>query len=348
MQLSILIVSYNTREFTLACLQSVYEQTRGVEFEIIVVDNASNDGSAKAIETSFPQVRLIQLDKNVGFAAGNNLAAREATGDWLLLLNPDTVVLDRAIQKVYLFATEKSGVRSQEWVNAPANGWHLTGISSPKFITPYYNLIVGGRTFFADGSLNPTSCHGAPTLWSLLCMGVGISSVFRRSRLFDPESLGRWKRDSVREVDAITGCFLLINRKLWQRLGGFDESFFMYGEETDLCWRARKVGIKCVICPEAQLIHYGGKSEKTRADKMVRLFAAKVRLFEKHWRPGHIWFGIRMLELWAWSRMAALNTLRWFNPSLSEGYHTWREIWRRRNEYRNAQFSAIRQEVTHG
>jgi GT2 family glycosyltransferase len=294
-------------------------------------------------------VRLIQLDKNVGFAAGNNLAAREATSNWLLLLNPDTVILDGAIQKAYLFATEKSGDRSQYWRKAlPQQCRRPTGICSQKSEYPGQSLIVGGRTLFADGSLNPTSCHGVPTLWSLLCMGVGLSSLFRQSRVFDPESLGRWKRDSVREVDAVTGCFLLINREIWQHLGGFDESFFMYGEETDLCWRARKMGIKCVIYPDAQLIHYGGKSEKTRADKMVRLFAAKTRLFEKHWHPGHIWFGVRMLELWAWSRMTAQNVLRWFKPSLNGGYRTWREIWRRRNEYRNAQCTARRQEVTHG
>lgn len=305
--LSILIISYNTRDLTLACLDSVYVQTKGIDFEVVIVDNASSDHSADAIAARFPKARLIALDTNLGFAAGNNLAAREARGDYLLLLNPDTAILDGAIQKALDFAI----------ANREAS-------------------IIGGRTFYGDGSLNYSSCHGRPTLWSMLCKGLGLSSLFRCWRWFDPESLGSWQRDTVREVDAVTGCFLLIRRDLWQQLGGFDESFFMYGEETDLCLRARALGYKCMICPEAKLIHYGGKSETVRADKMVKLFAAKARLFEKHWPPGTVWFGLRMLDLWAFSRMLALSVLRWIRPSYRAGYEAWRDIWRRRAEYHGA------------
>ncbi|HEX2973908.1 MAG TPA: glycosyltransferase family 2 protein [Tepidisphaeraceae bacterium] len=301
---SILIVSYNTREMTLACLRSVYEQTHGISFDVLVVDNDSHDGSAEAIAEQFPQARLIRPGKNIGFAAANNLAARQATGEYLLLLNPDTVILDGAIQKVLAFAKTH-----------PEAG------------------IVGGRTFFGDGSLNYNSCHGRPTPWSLLCMGLGLSSLFRRSRFFNPESLGAWKRDSVKAVDAVTGCFLLIRRDLWMHLEGFDESFFMYGEETDLCWRAREQGYKCLIDAEAKLIHYGGASEKVRADKMIRLFRAKTHLFQKHWNQHMVWFGVRMLDLWAFSRMVVLSVLRRIQPSRAEAYQAWQEIWRRRREF---------------
>src|SRR5688500_18347804 len=129
MDLSILIVSYNTREETLACLESVYAQTRDVSFEVIVVDNASQNGSAEAIAQKFPEVKLVQPGENIGFARANNVAARHASGEFLLLLNPDTVILNGAIQTAVAFA------RSH-----PQAG------------------IVGGKTLYADGSLNATSC----------------------------------------------------------------------------------------------------------------------------------------------------------------------------------------------
>jgi GT2 family glycosyltransferase len=304
MDVSILVISYNTRDLTLACLDSVFKETRQVTFEVILLDNASADGSADAVAERYRQVRLIRSNQNLGFAKGNNVAAREARGEYLLLLNSDTLILDGAVDKVMSFA------RSH-----PETG------------------IVGGRTYFGDGSLNPTSCHGRPTPWSLLCMGLGLSSMFRGSRLFDPESIGGWKRDSVREVDAVTGCFFLIRRSLWELLGGFDERFFMYGEETDLCLRAWKAGSRCAINPEATLIHYGGKSERTRADKMAKLFRAKTQLFEKHWRPGTRWFGGTMLRLWAFTRMAGTGLLANAQPSRMATYEAWREIWRRRAEW---------------
>lgn len=305
MDVSILIISYNTRELTLDCLRSVYAQTKGIEFEVIVLDNASADRSAEAVRSAYPDVKLLALEKNVGFAKGNNLAAKEATGELLLLLNPDTVVLDGAVQQAVAFARAH-----------PEAG------------------IIGGRTYFGDMSLNYSSCHGHPTVWSMICKGTGLASVMRQSAWFNPESLGAWERDTVREVDAVTGCFLLIRRALWDELRGFDESFFMYGEDTDLCLRAWKAGQKCMICPEARLIHYGGKSEDVRADKMVKLFRAKTQFFEKHWRPGTAWFGVRMLDLWAFSRMAALGALRCIRPSCGAGYKAWREIWQRRGEFR--------------
>jgi N-acetylglucosaminyl-diphospho-decaprenol L-rhamnosyltransferase len=301
---SILIVSYNTRELTLACLRSVYAQTQQVPYEVIVVDNTSSDGSADAIAAEFPRAQLIRLDENIGFARANNVAARHATGDYLLLLNPDTVVLDGAVQKVVAFAAARGD-----------------------------NEIVGGRTFFGDGTLNSTSCHGRPTPWSMMCQAVGLTAVFRGSDFFNPEALGSWPRDCVREVDAVTGCFLLISRRLWEQLGGFDEAFFMYGEETDLCLRAKPLGAKCVICPEATLVHYGGQSEKVRSDKMVKLFKAKVQLARRHWRPGTAWFATAMLRLWALTRLVAFRAASAGNNAHRTGYETWRDVWRRRTEY---------------
>jgi N-acetylglucosaminyl-diphospho-decaprenol L-rhamnosyltransferase len=304
MDVSILIISFNTRALTLDSLASVVAQTRCVSYEVIVVDNASSDGSADAIAEQYPQVRLVRLQQNIGFARANNLAAKEAAGDFLLLLNPDTVVLDGAVQKALQFARGQSG-----------------------------EIVVGARTFFKDGSLNYNSCHGQPTPWSLLCQASGLTSIFRKSAIFAPESLGSWRRDTQREVDAVSGAFLLISRKLWNTLNGFDESFFMYGEDTDLCLRAWKAGAKCVLRPDVTLIHYGAASDRVRPDKMVRLFRAKVQLLLKHWRPSSVRFGVGMLKAAAFSRMLATGAVQWMEPARREQYLTWREIWRRRLEF---------------
>jgi len=303
--LTVLVVSYETRELTLDCLRSLFETTRDAPPEVVVVDNGSRDGSADAIARHFPQVTLLRLEENVGFARANNLAAERAGTPYLLLLNPDTVVRAGAVRALLDFAGKH-----------PEAG------------------IVGGRTLFADGTLNPSSCWGRPTPWSLLCAGLGLSSVFRRSPLFDPESMGRWARDDAREVDIVSGCFLLIRRELWDELGGFDEAFFMYGEDADLCLRARRAGSRCRICPDAEIVHLGGASEAVRADKMVRLFRAKALLFRKHWGPAAARFGAAMLGAWALSRMLAFGLLRWTRrPGASASHATWRDVWRRRREW---------------
>ena len=305
--LSILIVSYNTRELTLECIESVIAETKDAPFsyEILVLDNDSNDGSADAIQREFgdePLVKLVRLDHNIGFADGNNRIAKNATGKRLLLLNPDTKILDRGIVKLMECADR------------------------------HPDAILGGRTYFGDGSFNPTSCHGWPTLWSVTCMGLGLSTMFRNNRVLDPESLGPWKRDTVREVPVVTGCFLLIRWDQWLSLGGFDTTFFMYGEETDLCRRAARRGIPRMICPDAKLIHYGGASEKVRSDRMVKLFNAKVRFFRKHWSKPACMYGVAMLKLWAWSRMAGHWGIRQLGKQTA-GYDAWRDIWRRRREF---------------
>jgi len=303
-ELSIVIVSFNTSEMTCASIRSVFEQTQIQSFELIVVDNASTDGSAEAIALAFPQVRLFACDENHGFAAANNMAVSQAMGRWILLLNPDTLVLDGAIDKLLAFAKAHSEA-----------------------------AIFGGRTLFANGELNPTSCWGRPTPWSAFCIGVGLTAIFRGSRLFDPEALGGWARDSVREVDIVTGCFFLIRREHWEQLGGFDPMFFMYGEEADLCLRANKHGMKCLICPDAEIVHYGGASEKVYAGKMRRIFRAKAQLFVQHWNPWAARFGVFTLDIWALLRMLAFGVIRLGRKSAAENYRAWRDIWQGRSEW---------------
>ena len=308
MKLSVIIVSYNTRALTLACIASVYRET-GSDCEIIVVDNASTDGSARAIHGVFPSyrypdLRLYELEQNIGFAAANNLAATEARGDYLLLLNPDTVVLDRALDRLVRFADEH----------------------------PEYG-IYGGSTVFADGTLNPTAGWMKPSLWSMFCIAMGLAKLFPRSRLFNPESLAGWNWDAPRTVDIVTGCLFLMRRADWRRLDGFDEQYFMYGEDADLCLRAAADGLQAVLYPAARIVHYGGASEPVRADKLVRLFRAKAQLFRAHYGPLRSAALVAMLRLWCVVRIAGAavtGAAGWIGTG---GISEWRELWRRRGEW---------------
>ncbi len=303
--LSIIIVSYNTRTLTLNCLQSIYDQTNDVNFEVIVIDNASNDGSVDAIGAIFPQVQILRSTENMGFARANNFASKYAKGRYLLLLNPDTVVLDGAIQELYTFAQAQPGAG-----------------------------IYGGRTLFPDGSLNPASCWRRQTPWSVFCYSTGLTPLFRRNRFFDPESYGPWQRDTVREVDIVSGSFFLIEGSLWEQLGGFDPIFFMYGEDADLCLRARKMSATPIISPEAKITHYGSGSEKVRADKLVRLFRAKCQLIQKHWQPVWVHFGIRMFLFGVTVRALVCQGLAHMGiKKVQDSGTEWREVLARRSEW---------------
>jgi GT2 family glycosyltransferase len=253
-EISIIIVNYKTKDLTLDCLRSVYKECKRGSFEIILVDNNSNDGSAEAFQEHFPAIKFLPLDDNIGFARANNLAAQYARGEYVLLLNPDTVVLDDAIFRLLDFARATPG----------AGIW-------------------GGRTVFGDRSLNPPSCWAQMTLWSTFCALTGLRSLFAASRLFNPEGYGDWQRDAVREVDIITGCFLLIRRTLWEQLRGFDPIFFMYGEDADLCLRAKALGYRPMITPEATIVHYASQSEWLPARKQMQLLAAALTIVDRHW-----------------------------------------------------------------
>ncbi len=316
--LSIIVVSFNTREMTLACLDSIAAETKDIAYELIVVDNASTDGSAEAIADNRAVSCFIPLAHNIGFARANNLAAESARGKFILLLNPDTVVLDRAIDRLVAFAARK-----------PEAG------------------IWGGRTLFADGSLNPTSVYARMTPWRLFCRTSGLAAIFTKSEFFNGELLGGWQRDSEREVDIVTGCFLLIEQNLWRQLGGFDQTFFMYGEETDLCLRARALSARPVMTPDACIVHYGGASEATREGKMVKLLAAKSTLIDRHMSPAARALGHHLLNLWPLTRWIALATVAAVSGTsrAREQAAVWRTIWHRRDEWRHG-YRSVRHQAS--
>jgi GT2 family glycosyltransferase len=303
-ELTVLIVSYNTRDLTLKALETLYATTRETRFHTVVFDNASEDGSAKAVAEAFPQVEVIASQDNLGFAKANNIVAAEAKTEWLLLLNPDTECHSGAVDNLMAFSKAH-----------PEAG------------------ITGGRTVFPDGSLNIASCWMQITPWSAFCNATGLSSVFPKSNLFNPEAMGDWQRDSVREVDIVVGCFMMLRRELWMRLDGFDLRYFMYGEEADLCLRAKAMGYRPMITPDAQIMHLVGASSKAQARKYSMIAKARVTLIQDHWPKALVPFGKMMMSLWAGSRALVLGTVTRLTGKKREAAAKWSEIWTDRRDW---------------
>jgi len=302
-EVTVIMVSYNTRALTLTAISTLLANAGDVTFRLIVWDNASHDGSADAIASAFPDIELIRSAENVGFAVANNNAAKTVDSEWILLLNPDTETHPRSVENLLRFAKAH-----------PEAG------------------IVGGRTVFPDGSLNIASCWNRMTPWSLLCSALGLSKVFANSPLFNPEGIGGWRRDSVRHVDIVVGCFLMLPTKLWHELDGFSARYFMYGEESDMCLRAAKLGYRPMITPDAQIMHLVGASITKREDKIVKVVRAKATLIRDHWSKKTIPVGIGLLWLWAATRTAGARAVATVSGKKA-GAERWQVIWRQRNDW---------------
>ncbi|MDF1762118.1 MAG: glycosyltransferase family 2 protein [Oleibacter sp.] len=252
-QLSIILVSYNTRDYTLRALHSLYEETTSTKFEVILVDNDSKDGSFEAVQEQFPQVQVFQTGENLGFAGGVHYGVARSSAPMLLLLNPDTVVIDRAVDNLYNFAQQNSS-----------------------------NGIWGGVTLNNDMTLNTQHAWSRHNFTSLIFSAFGLSRIFSDSCFFNKANYGCWKRDTVKEVDVLSGCFFMTPRDLWNKLGGLDVSFFMYAEEADYCLKASKLGYQPIVTPDARLIHHGGVSHANLAAKQIKLLRGKVELIKRH------------------------------------------------------------------
>ncbi len=303
-ELTVIIVSYNTRDLTLKAIETLYATTQKTRFRTVVYDNASADGSAEAIAQAFPQVEVIASDENLGFAKANNVVAAAATTEWLLLLNPDTECHAGAVDNLLSFSKSN-----------PSAG------------------ITGGRTTFPDGSLNVASCWQQITPWSAFCKATGLSSIFKTTTVFNPEGIGGWQRDSIREVDIVVGCFLMIRRSLWEDLGGFDLRYFMYGEEADLCLRARAKGYTPMITPNAEIMHLVGAASKTVARKYTLSAKARMTLMQDHWPAWQVPFGRATLLFWAGSRALGLAALSRATGRKKDAAQKWADIWAARREW---------------
>jgi GT2 family glycosyltransferase len=253
MDASVIIVSWNTRQILRDCLRSVYEQTRGIDYETIVVDNASSDGSAEMVKQDFEKAILIANERNQGLAAANNQGMAVAKGRYLLLLNSDTIVLDNAIAKAVEFADRHPDA-----------------------------AVTGCRVMNPDRSLQPT-CFMYPSLLNMFLAATYLYKLFPRSRLFGRERMTWWDRDDERDVEVVTGCMMLVRREAVADVGAMDERYFMYCEETDWCYRFKQGGWRVMFTPSAEIIHLGGQSSRrVRKEMLIQLKLSVLKFMKKH------------------------------------------------------------------
>ena len=242
---SIIIVTYNCRNDIVDCLQSVIDQTSAVAYEVIVLDNASSDGTAAVVASRFPQVRLIENRGNVGFGKGNNIAAAAAKGQFLLLLNPDTVIRSNAIDRLADFAA-----RFPE-----AGAW-------------------GGICELPDGRVDPGCRQQIPSIRQRLKLCVVAGARLDRNIDRSPSFSGK--------VPVLSGAFMMLPRSVWHRLGGFDETFKLYSEETDLCFRIHQMGRDIMLTGQVRILHNTGSGNPYAPARAINLTRGIMQFFRKH------------------------------------------------------------------
>jgi GT2 family glycosyltransferase len=282
MLISVIVVSWNTRELLRACLTSLLAELNGVQAEVFLIDNDSADGSAEMVATDFPQVRLIANKSNRGFAAANNQALDVVLGQFVLLLNPDTEVHAGALSDLLAFM-----------------GTH------PRA------AIVAPQLLNSDGSIQ-RSCRQFPTFLGMLYELMGLSKFFPDKPLFRQYKMLDWQHDDERQVDQPEGACLLVRKAVIDQVGKLDEGFFMLFEEVDWCYRIKQAGWEIWFTPEAKVTHHYGQSIKQVKAKMIlSSHRGLYRFWRKHYR-GKRWY----LDGIAYSGLMALAYVRIFTHTV--------------------------------
>ncbi len=228
--ISVILVSYNTIEMTKTALRHLYSSIHNLEMEVIIIDNASKDLSADVLRNEYPQITLIENKKNVGFGRANNQALPYLKSRYVLLLNTDAFVETDTIAKTvqYMDANPQCG-------------------------------ILGVKLLGRDGELQP-SCRYFPTPWNIFLKRTGLNRIFKHTKMVDEMS---WDHDSVRNCDWVPGCFYLIRKEVIDQVGLFDPRYFLYSEELDHCFAAKKAGWQVTYYPHTSVVHIGGESAKS-------------------------------------------------------------------------------------
>jgi N-acetylglucosaminyl-diphospho-decaprenol L-rhamnosyltransferase len=280
--LSIVIVNWNVRELLRHCLSSIYQATEAsLEPEVIVVDNASGDGSVAMVRKDFPQVHLIANDENLGFTRGNNQAIAQSQGRYVLLLNPDTEVVGDAL------------IAMVQYMDAHPQ----VGALGPQLLYP-------------DGSVQP-SRRRFPTMATAFLESTVLQQWFPDNRVLRRYYIHDWGNDEVQEVDWVVGACLLARRQAIEQIGLLDEEFFMYSEEMDWCRRLKEHGWQVVYLPTAQVIHHEAKSsEQVKPLQHIQFQRSKVLYFRKHhgrWQAEVL----RLFLLTTYVYQLLLESLKW-------------------------------------
>jgi GT2 family glycosyltransferase len=310
--LSIIIVNWNTRQLLYDCLHSIFQHKGKLSLQVIVVDNHSEDGSGEMVKEIFSEVFLVNSGKNLGFARANNLGVRQASGQFILFLNPDTLFIDDSLEKVVDF-----------YARTPGAGF------------------VGCRLLNGDGSLQP-SAFPFPGLWGFAAANLGLHvflpPFLRRKIVFKKEDY-----QSLLQVDWMRGAFLLASRKNLEEIGYFDENLFMYAEDLDLCLRMKKSGRQNYYFPETQIIHYGNQAGELRfgTERLQRTFEAFDYVATKHFGKGFARRYELITSITSLLKAARCEMIRLFLPArraseIARQQHyreiariTWKLAWRR-------------------
>ncbi|HQK98411.1 MAG TPA: glycosyltransferase family 2 protein [Bacteroidia bacterium] len=282
MKLSVIIVNYNVKYFLQQCLQSVQKACKGLDTEVFVVDNNSKDGSVEMVQELFPEVKLIANKDNTGFSKANNQAMRISKGEYVLLLNPDTVVEEETFRKVCSFmdAHEDAG---------------------------------GLGVYMIDGKGNflPESKRGLPTPAVAFYKIFGLSSLFPKSKVFGKYHLGYLDKNETHEIEVLSGAFMLMRKTALDKVGLLDEDYFMYGEDIDLSYRITKGGYKNYYFADTKIIHYKGEStKKSSVNYVIVFYKAMVIFAKKHFAPGGAALFSFLINMAIWLRAGLAITKR--------------------------------------
>ncbi len=267
MDLSVIIITYKEREFLKKCLESVFASKTDFSFEVIVTDSASFDGSVEMVKQDFPQAKVLDNQVNLGFSKGNNVAIKEATGDYILLLNADTTVM------VDTFDLSLKYMKSHPEVGA-----------------------LGGKVLLPTGELDRAARRKFPNPVNsfLKLFGLKKFSDYNITAPIDQES----------EVDAIMGAYFMVPKSVIDKVGVLDEEFFMYGEDLDWCWRIKKAGYKVIYYPAAEITHYKYGASKSIPFKTIRWAHSAMKIFyKKHYASEYNWLFNQLVYLGITIRM---------------------------------------------
>ncbi len=245
-KLSVIIINYNVRFFLEQCLLSVIKACENISYEIIVIDNNSIDGSREMIKDSYSQVKLISNPENIGFSKANNIGVSKANGKYLLILNPDTVIAEDTLQKIIDFAEKQENLG-----------------------------VLGVKMIDGSGSFLPESKRNIPTIKIATKKIIGNSENYYANYISENE---------VSEVEILTGAFMLLKRKIYLEVGGFDEDYFMFGEDIDLCYKILNKGYQNIYFGKSSIIHYKGESTIKDASYLKNFYGAMQIFFKKHYR----------------------------------------------------------------